>query len=160
MDRSDLSASNWFSSRAVVALLVLGGVFFGLRPNWLGYGAMSNALGGEASLQGLGLGVAFFVLAAQSWEKSQIRVQMAETLEALHQLLYGKDYRRDREAIEILLTALESPDAANAKTAYGHLVRLTGQNFAQDPKVWRSWWAANKKTFEKSRENSRGASSQ
>jgi hypothetical protein len=151
MERSDLSASNWFSSRAVVGLLVLAGIFYGLRPDWLGYGALTRALGGEASLQGLGLGVGFFVLAAQSWEKASIRVQMAETLEALHQLLYGKDYRRDREAIEILLAALEAQTGENAKTAHAHLVRLTGQNFAQDPKVWRSWWEANKKTFEKSR---------
>jgi hypothetical protein len=151
MQRGDLSASNWLSSRAVVGLLVLAGVFYGLRPDWLGYGAMVKAFGGEAGVQGLGIAIAFFVAAAQSWEKAQIRVQMAETLEALHQLLYGKDYRRDREAIEILLAALESQTGANAKTAHEHLVRLTGQNFAQDPKVWRSWWEANKKTFEKSR---------
>ena len=151
MDRKELSASNWFSSRAVVGLLVLAGIFYGLRPDWLGYSAMKNALGGEGGLQGVGLGIAFFILAAQSWEKTQMRVQMAETLEALHQLLYGKDYRRDREAIEILLTALESQTGENAKTAHAHLVRLTGQNFAQDPKVWRSWWEASKKTFEKSR---------
>jgi hypothetical protein len=151
MKPEDLSASNWFSSRAVVVLLVVGGAFFILEPDWLGFGAAARALGGRDRLQGLGIAVAFFVLAAQSWEKSQMRVQQAETLEALHQLLYGKDFRRDREAIEILLTALESDNADNAKSAYAHLVRLTGQNFAQDPKVWRSWWEANKRAFEKSR---------
>src|SRR5207249_1098177 len=97
---------------------------------------------GQSHFYGFGLFVAFLVLAAQSWEKAQMRVQMAETLEALHQLLYGKDYRRDREAIEILLRSLETGDAETSKTAYTHLLRLTGQNFAQDPKVWRSWWEA------------------
>jgi hypothetical protein len=151
MERSDLTATSWFSSRLVFGLLVAAGIFYLAEPDWLGFGALSRALGGKDRLQGIGVGVAFVVLAAQSWEKAQMRIQAAETLEALHQLLYGKDYKRDREAIEILLTALESQDAGNAKTAHGHLVRLTGQNFAQDPKVWRSWWEANKKRFEKAR---------
>src|SRR5262245_23696219 len=151
MDRRDLSAGNWFSSRAVVALLVLVGAYLVLQPEWLGWTKLANALGGETRVLAVAIGIGFFVLAAQSWEKHQLRVQSAETMEALHQLLYGKDYRRDREAIEILLTALETGSPENAKSAHGHLVRLTGQNFAQDPKVWRSWWEANKRNFERAR---------
>jgi hypothetical protein len=151
MDRRDLSASSWFTSRAVVALLVLAGAFLVLQPDWLGWSSLVSAVGGESRLVALALGIAFFVLAAQSWEKHQMRVQSAETMEALHQLLYGKDYRRDREAIEILLAALETGNPDNAKTAHAHLMRLTGQNFAADPKVWRSWWDANKRNFEKAR---------
>ena len=152
MDRRDLSASSWFTSRAVVALLVLAGAYLVLQPDWLGWSSLVSAVGGESRLVAVALGIAFFVLAAQSWEKHQMRVQSAETMEALHQLLYGKDYRRDREAIEILLTALEAGNSENAKSAHAHLVRLTGQNFAADPKVWRSWWEANKRNFEKARQ--------
>jgi hypothetical protein len=151
MDRGDLSAGNWFSSRAVVALLALVGAYLVLQPEWLGWTKLANALGGETRVLAVAIGIAFFVLAAQSWEKHQLRVQSAETMEALHQLLYGKDYRRDREAIEILVTALETGGPENSKTAHDHLVRLTGQNFAHDPKVWRSWWEANKRSFEKAR---------
>lgn len=151
MDRRDLSASSWFTSRAVVALLVLAGAYLVLQPDWLGWSSLVSAVGGESRLVAVALGIAFFVLAAQSWEKHQMRVQSAETMEALHQLLYGKDYRRDREAIEILLTALETGSGDNAKSAHAHLMRLTGQNFAADPKVWRSWWEANKRNFEKAR---------
>lgn len=151
MERRDLTASNWFGSRLVVGAIWLAAVFFLIRPDWLGYGWLAEKLGGETRLLGVGLFAAFGLLAAQSWEMAQMRVRMAETMEALHQLLYGKDYRRDREAIEILITALESQTGENAKTAHGHLVRLTSQNFAQDPKVWRSWWEANKKTFERAR---------
>src|SRR6185369_6938078 len=128
MDKDDLTATSWFSSRLVAVLYVAAGLFFILRPDWLGYSALAKAMGGETSLQGVGVGIAFVLLAAQSWEKTQMRTRMAELLEAMHQLLYGKDYRRDREAIEILLTAMESKDPANAKTAHSHLVRLTGQN--------------------------------
>jgi hypothetical protein len=151
MDKDELTATSWFGSRLVVVLLVLAGAFFILRPDWLGYGALARALGGEASLQGVGIGIAFVLLAAQSWERTQLKTRMAELMEALHQLLYGKDYRRDREAIEILLAALESKDPENAKTAHAHLVRLTGQQFAQDPAVWRSWWEANKKAFSRAK---------
>ncbi len=151
MDRKDLSASSWFTSRGVVALLVAVGAYLVLQPDWLGWTLLANALGGESRLVAVAVGIAFFVLAAQSWEKHQMRVQSAETMEALHQLLYGKDYKRDREAIEILLTALETGSADNAKSAYEHLKRLTGQNFAADPKVWRSWWEANKRSFERAR---------
>jgi hypothetical protein len=150
-EREDLSATHWFTSRLVVFLLVLAGAFFILRPDWLGYGRLKTLMGDEADLQGVGIGIAFVLLAAQSWERSQMRIQAAEMMEALHQLLYGKDYRRDREAIEILLTAMETQDGENARTAYGHLCRLTGQSFAQDPKVWRSWWEANRKRFERTR---------
>ena len=151
MDRRDLSAGSWFSSRGVVALLVLAGAYLVLQPDWAGWSSLAKALGGETRLVAVAAGIAFFLLAAQSWEKQQLRVQSAETMEALHQLLYGKDYKRDREAIEILLTALETGSPDNSKTAYEHLKRLTGQNFAADPKVWRSWWEANKRNFEKAR---------
>jgi len=151
MDKDELSATNWFTSRLVAALFVGAGLFFILRPDWLGYAALARTLGGEESLHGVGIGIAFVLLAAQSWEKTQLRIRMAELMEAMHQLLYGKDYRRDREAIDILLAAMESKDAANAKTAHAHLVRLTGQNFAQDPAVWRSWWEANKKAFSRAK---------
>lgn len=151
MQRHDLSATNWFTSRLVVVILVVFGIYFLLQADWLGYGWLAKTLGGEGRLHASGIGIVFFVLAAQSFEKSQMRIQSAELMEALHQLLYGKDYRRDREAIEILLTSLESKEPDAAKSAYGHLCRLTGQSFAQDPKVWRSWWEANKRQFEKPR---------
>ena len=151
MDKDELSATNWFTSRLVAALFVGAGLFFILRPDWLGYAALARTLGGEESLHGVGIGIAFVLLAAQSWEKTQLRIRMAELMEAMHQLLYGKDYRRDREAIDILLNSLDAADKETAKSAHTHLMRLTGQNFAQDPKVWRSWWDANRKTFERKR---------
>jgi hypothetical protein len=152
MDKDDLSATNWFTSRLVAALLALTGIYFLCGAEAPGFDWLVKHWGGESHFYGFGLFIAFTVLAAQSFEKAQMRVQIAELLEAMHQLLYGKDYRRDREAIEILLAALESKDAENAKTAHAHLQRLTGQRFAQDPAVWRSWWVANKKAF--SREKS------
>ena len=57
-------------------------------------------------LKWLGIGVAFLFIASLSWEKNQLRLRSAELMEALNQLLYGKDFRTQREAIDILLNAL------------------------------------------------------
>lgn len=167
MEHKDLTATGFVSSRITMILLVMMGVFFAFQPSWLGWNALvrwlddpaAAAAGGTlyptAGVQGsgalrlvsFGLGCGFFLIAALSFEKDQLRVRMAEVMEALHQLLYGRDYARDREAIEILLRTFESDDPSARKIAHENLVRLTGQNFAEDPKVWLSWWEANKKTW-------------
>lgn len=151
MERDDLTATRWFTARLAVCLLAGVGIYFLTQPASLGWTQIGSLLGGEAKLVATGVGLCFLLLAAQSWERHQMRVRMAELLEAMHQLLYGKDYSRDREAIEILLKSLETGDSSSAATAHQHLVRLTGQNFAQDAKVWRSWWEAHKRSFERKR---------
>ena len=151
MDRNELTATSWFKTRFVAFVFCGLGFFYLVQPDWLGYASAKKAFGGDAQLVGAGVGVAFFALAVQSWESAKLRMRMAELMEALHQLLYGKDYRRDREAIDILLNSLDGSDSEASKTAHAHLMRLTGQNFAQDPKVWRSWWDAHRKTFERRR---------
>lgn len=147
MERKDLGATSWVTSRLTVALLVGAAVLFAFRAKVLGWGALSEAVGGETALLAFGLGVCFALLAALSWEKNQLRVRCAELLEGLNQLLYGRDYASQREAIEILLRALEGRDEAARATAHQHLVRLTGQNFAADASVWRAWWSAHEKTW-------------
>jgi hypothetical protein len=146
MDRNELTATRWFGARLTPLLLAGVGLLFFLEPDWL-----ASSTGGRDRVQGFGVFCAFVGLAMQSWEISKLRVEMAVLMEALNQLLYGKNYRRDREAIEILLRSLEEGSADAANTAYTHLVRLTGQNLARDPAVWRAWWNANKQHFERSR---------
>src|SRR6185369_2537057 len=116
MDRNEFTATKWFSSRFVVALYCGLGFFYLVQPDWLGYAALKKAFGGDTQLVAAAIGIALFALAVQSWEMSKQRLQMAELMEALHQLLYGKDYRRDREAIDILMTSLEGADAEVAKS--------------------------------------------
>ena len=86
-------------------------------------------------------------IASLSIEKDQLRVHAAEMMESLHSLLFGKSYKQDREAIEILIASLETGDTSASDNAYAHLKRLTGQNFAKDAQVWRSWWTAHQKTW-------------
>ena len=147
MRKQDLTATSWFTSRMGALLLAAVGLFFMFRPRWLGWAWLSEAVGGETALVSVGVGCAFLLCASLAIEKDQLRVHAAEMMESLHTLLFGKSYRQDREAIEILLTSIENSDSAVSDSAYAHLKRLTGQNFARDPSVWRSWWAAHQKTW-------------
>lgn len=147
MERKDLGATSWFATRFTVLLLCALGALFVLRPPWLGWDALAELLGGESRLLGAGIGTCFLLIASLTWEKDQLRVRSAEVMEALNQLLYGKDYASQRAAIEILLDALDAKDDVARRTAHEHLVRLTGQNFAADPRVWRAWWDAHRKSW-------------
>ncbi|MCE9634185.1 MAG: hypothetical protein K8T90_00640 [Planctomycetes bacterium] len=147
MEKKDLSATSWMSTRLSVFVFALIGVFFVLRPPWLGWDALASWLGGEVRLVSVGVGIAFVLIASLTWEKDQLRVQSAELMEALNQLLYGENYQHQREAIEILLNALDAKDPVARRAAHENLVRLTGQNFADDAAVWRAWWEANKKSW-------------
>jgi hypothetical protein len=147
MKSRELTATAWMGSRLGAGLLVVVGLFFVFRPEWLGWSRLAEMLGGETALVSAGAGCAFVLAAALAVEKDRLRVRMAELMEGMNDLLYGKDHRRDREAIEILLTSLESEDSDARAAAHKHLVRLTGQHFAADPKVWRSWWSASERTW-------------
>ncbi|MCG3134417.1 MAG: hypothetical protein HMLKMBBP_01723 [Planctomycetes bacterium] len=141
--RQDLTATSWVTSRLTACLIAAAGVFLwwnGGRDVWGFEGRTVHAVA---------LGCGFFLLAALSFEKNQMRVQQAELLETMHQLLYGKDYRRDREAIEILMRSLEGGDDASKRIAVEHLRRLTGQNFAADPGVWKAWWEGSRRSWSK-----------
>ncbi len=44
-----------------------------------------------------------------------------------------------REAVEILIAALDSPDAQVRQRSVLHLERLTGQQLGDDAQAWRGW---------------------
>jgi len=153
MNRHDLTATNWVTTRLTAFVLLAIGIYFAVTLD--GTDPVSEWLGGRQRVLSFGLAAAFTLFAAHSMEKNALRVRVAELMEALNQLLYGKDYTRDREAIELLVRALEGTDGHSRETAHRHLVRLTGLQFAPDPFVWRAWWSANEKTWT-SRAASRG----
>lgn len=147
MERSDLTATSLFTSKLVAFALVGIGVLFVGQFDWLGWSSLVDAIGGESRLLSVGIGGGFFVLAALSLEKNALRTRCAELMQTLHQLLYGKDYRAEREMIDVLIKALESDEAPTRENAHAHLVRLTGLDMAADPAVWRAWWGANQRHF-------------
>jgi hypothetical protein len=146
MNKHDLTATSFLATRVTALLLLFLAVFFAFQPDWLGWDLLVKHLG-ESRMISIGVAIALVLVMALAFEKDRIRVQMAELMEALHQLLYGRDYARDREAIEILLHALDGQEPVSRRIAHENLVRLTGQNFADDPRVWRSWWETHKRTW-------------
>ena len=160
MRKQDLSATSWFTSRMGAMFLVVIGLFFMFRPEWLGWSLLSRAVGGETALVSVGVGCAFFLCASLAIEKDQIRVHAAEMMESLHSLLFGKSYKQDREAVAILIRTLGGSDPILSESAYVHLRRLTGQRFAKDPAVWNSWWAAHQKTWSRTAPAQEAAPSQ
>lgn len=147
MTKDDLTATSFLTSRLVTFLIALTGFLFLFQPEWMGWKNLVATAGGEARLNAMGLAIGFFLLAALSHEKNQLRVRVAELMLALNQLLYGKNYVAEREMIETMIANMEAGGEA-ADVSYKQLCRLTGQSFAADPKVWRSWWEASKKRFE------------
>jgi hypothetical protein len=147
MKKQDLTATSWVATRITVGLFVATGILFLFRPAWLGWDSLVEWCGGETRVLAAGVGAAFLLIASLAWEKDQLRVRTAELMEGMSQLLYGKDYARQREAIEILVATLDSKDAAVRKAAHENLVRITGQNFADDANVWRAWWESHKRTW-------------
>ena len=126
--------------------LILIGLYVILGLSFLGWAYFRREHLEWAVLRVL-IGFLFLFVAGLIIEKNRIRRRIDEVYEALNMLLYGKNFRRDREAVAILLKGLESSDEAVREKSWENLKRLTGQQFACDAEVWRSWWAASEKRF-------------
>jgi hypothetical protein len=125
-------------------LLVLIGLYVLAAPILPGWSYFERE--GAALIRVL-VGFLFLFVASLVIDKNRARRRHTEVLEGMNMLLYGKNYKRDREAIRILLGSLSSEKEDVRNTAWVNLKRLTGQDFALDPEVWQSWWAANEKHF-------------
>jgi hypothetical protein len=55
--------------------------------------------------------------------------------------------RDDRAAVDVLVRALSSSDAAVREKAHRNLVRLTGQDLPPDVERWRAWWERAREEF-------------
>ena len=128
--------------KVAVALLFLLGVWVVLGREALGWD-------GELGVVILRVltGFLFLFLAGSIVERHRMRRRLNEITRSLNMLLYGRNYERDREAIRILLRGLDGADEAVRKTSWENLKALTGQDFALDADIWKTWWATNEKRF-------------
>ncbi len=117
-----------------------------LFPEALGWTAATEAFG-EAGILRIAVAFLFFYFATLTREKYRLKFMVEDVLEALNTLLFGKDYRRHREAVEILLTSLSAPDSRIRAKAVDALQKITGQAFGDDPPAWRKWWEINQRSF-------------
>lgn len=108
----------------------------------------------ELSLTELRFVVAMILLLV--WAMA-VRAEMAyrraaRIADAVNELRFGRNYRKHRQAVEILLRSLASENPAVCRSAHHYLKEITGQDFGPDQAAWRKWWAANKATFTHARE--------
>ena len=89
MDRSDLTATSFVTSRLTTLVVVAAGVFYLFQPDWLGWSSMVENVGSVERLNAMGVGVAFVLCASLSFEKNQLRVRVAELVEAGQGLILG-----------------------------------------------------------------------
>ncbi|MEW6741967.1 MAG: hypothetical protein AB1486_04330 [Planctomycetota bacterium] len=131
---------------APVALVVVGlmlvviGLVSPLR-DWVGGGF------GTDRLLLLAVGFQFFYIAVLLQEKDRLRTRFKELLDQILRAFYGKNYQRERQAIDILIQAVEGLDDAVCTSAISHLRRLTGKDFGRDAEAWREWWSKSRSTF-------------
>jgi len=130
------------ADRVTVLILVVVGVWVMLGWEALGWDFIEER-GGVRVL----LGALILFYAVSLIERNRLKRRNVEIFEALNMLLYGRNYRRDREAIGILMKGLESKSPEVREKSWKNLKELTGQDFALDPAVWRAWWSASEKHF-------------
>jgi hypothetical protein len=128
-----------------IPLVVVGGFFVAI--------AFSSTLATKIDEQ-VGLlrcyaaGLALLCLITVRLFRAQARTheRLLDFTEEVLKLSYGPNFRREREAVDILVRALDSEQETVRATSMSHLERLTGQRF-QDARAWRDWWAEHRKTF-------------
>ena len=108
--------------------------------------------GAEAEVRALRVSVAILcVITAVLW----LLVRRAgRDLRRMDELLtdvrFGSGTRRDRDAVDILVRALGTPDARARETALRTLRKISGLELGPDPGPWEQWWAAARPTFVRS----------
>jgi hypothetical protein len=134
------------ADRALAVFLFLVGLWVVFAPGFLGWNDLRER-GLESAVLRLLVGSLFVFVSGTLIERRRTQRALGDVHEALNMLVYGRNYRRDREAVEILLRALRSKDAEVREKAWKSLRDLTGCDFALDAEVWESWWKANERRF-------------
>lgn len=96
------------------------------------------------------VGVLFLYIGALVQERQRLSYgfrELVDSFEAFNQTIYGKDYKVQRQAVEILVATLRSDDPSVREKVHAQLVRITGQQLPSEPEPWEQWWAQNKATF-------------
>jgi len=102
---------------------------------------------GFRRLASASLGFLFLYVAWVAREHGRFRERVLDMVEGVLRIFYGSNFRQERQAIDILVNAMESETDSVRQNARQHLLRLTGEDFGADASAWSDWWAANRATF-------------
>lgn len=107
----------------------------------------------EALLYRLSLPCVLVATALGVLENLRTRTHMSELIGALRAQSGHRGVAPDpkvmREAVEILIASLKSPESHVRETAARELRKMTGQELGADFDLWNHWWNANRGSFGK-----------
>jgi hypothetical protein len=110
-------------------------------------GVSESALPGSSSTARLAIAVLFVGVALLFGEVQRVRRDMALLLSALKAQAGGAAAKDQRLAVDVLVSALESPEARVREVAHKNLVRITRQDLPLDAARWRDWWSGARAAF-------------
>lgn len=138
------------TDRLTVVTLYVAGLYFlvvpVLLPDLLGWTVLEERFGASTILCVV-IGFQFLYIALLTRDKARTRQLTVDTLEALNQFVYGVDYRRDREVVDLLIGGLGTSNASARRHAVEKLESMTGQTFGADAERWAEWWAKHRSRF-------------
>lgn len=102
---------------------------------------------GLARLGASALGLLFLYVAFLARDVGRLRERLLDLMEEILKVHFGPEFRRERQAIDILVKSMASERQEVRHTARGHLVRLTGQDQGADAAAWSSWWGEHRSSF-------------
>lgn len=130
----------WLKLAAPLAILALA-LLVWIEP-WLPGAEWIGKNVGETAVLRFALGFGFLYLALVLLEQRRLGSlfrQVLLELKRFHAMRSDDGSDARREAITILVAALESPDAEVRENAHKHLSRLTGVDHGTDAANWRLW---------------------
>ncbi|MBI5850443.1 MAG: hypothetical protein HZB39_05310 [Planctomycetes bacterium] len=137
----------WLKLAAPLAILALAGLVW-IEP-WLPGAEWIGKNLGETAILRFSLGFGFLYLALVLLEQRRLGSlfrQVLMELKRFHAMRSDDGSEARREAITILVAALESPDAEVRENAHKHLSRLTGVDHGTDAANWRVWLDAQSRS--------------
>jgi hypothetical protein len=118
--------------------LTAGGVYVGVSE---------SALPGAPQAARLAIAVLFVGVALLFGEVRRVRRDMALLLSALKAQAGAAADKDQRLAVDVLVSALESPEARVREVAHRNLVRITRQDLPLDAARWKAWWSGARAAF-------------
>lgn len=131
----------------LTVLLVLIGLFFLACTFSAGLFDFADRQFDFDRLAAAALGALFLYVAWVTRDLGRIRERLLDLMEEVLKIFYGPNFRREREAIDILVRALDSDSGEVRQSSRQHLVRLTGQDLGEDGTAWAEWWSDHRSTF-------------
>lgn len=129
--------------RALLGLLLQAAlVAFGIY-----LGVSESALPSASSTARLAVAALFVAVALLFGEVQRVRRDMALLLGALKAQAGTAAHKDQRMAVDVLVSALESPEARVREVAHRNLVRITRKDLPLDAARWKAWWGEARASF-------------